>query len=330
MVWSERGIQLLSEKKRFVLTTHLSADGDGVGSQLALARGLKRAGREAIIINPTPLPENLKFLLRQGDEISVLGDIQDPWPHFSGAVGVILDMGAPDRLAGVLSLIRRCDSVLVIDHHPMDLEPGMEYLLDTSASSTGEVTLKILDQLGVPLSLDLAEPIYVAIYTDTGGFRYPGTTPQTHRLAARLLETGVDPQRSYTELFERLSQTRLRLTGEILSTMRLSPSGKVASMVLTQNTLDKTGARIEDGDDLVNYTLLVDGVLAGFYFKELGMDLTKVSCRSRGSFAINEFVGRWGGGGHAHAAGLRLEMSIAAAQNLILNEAESAVAGFSL
>lgn len=326
-IWSETALDLLRKGSRFVLTTHLSSDGDGVGSQLALARGLRSLGREVAVVNPTPLPENLRFLLAEEGEILTLDEVADPGALFTGATGVILDMGALDRLAGVLPWMRTCDAVVVIDHHPMTAQPGMEYLVDTTASSTGEVTWHLLEGLGVSMALPVAEPIYVAVHTDTGGFRYGGTTPATHRLAARLLEAGVDPQRAYTELYERLSCARLRLTGEILATLRISPGGCVASMVLTQEILAKVGARIEDGDDLVNYTLLLDGVRAGFYFKELGPNSTKVSCRSRGSFAMNEFVGRWGGGGHFHAAGLKLEMPLVEAIGTVLPEAERLLEG---
>lgn len=327
MTWNPRALELVRGGERFALATHISSDGDGVGSQLALARGLTKLGREVSIVNPTPVPENLRFLLSEPHEISILDDLTDPSGIFLGAVGVVLDMGAPDRLAGVLDWMRRCEALVVVDHHPMGEEPGMEYLLDTAASSTGEVTWRLLEALGVPLDLSLAEPLYVALHTDTGGFRYPGTTPETHRLAARFLEAGVDSQRVYTELYERISFDRLRLTGEVLATLRVSPGGKVASMHLTRELLEKARARIEDGDDLVNYTLLVDGVQAGFYFKEISEAVTKVSCRSRGDFAINEFVGRWGGGGHPHAAGLRLDLPLREAETLVLSEAARILEG---
>jgi phosphoesterase RecJ-like protein len=158
----------------------------------------------------------------------------------------------------------------------------------------------------------------VAVYTDTGGFRYPGTTPGTHALAGRLLEAGVDPQKVYTEIFERQTPRRLKLTGEVLSTLQVSPGGRVAWLQVRQGMVDRLDATWEDADDLVNFTLQIDGVVAGFYFKELEGGLTKVSCRSRGDFAIDRFVGRWGGGGHHHAAGLRIEMPIDEALALVV------------
>jgi phosphoesterase RecJ-like protein len=303
-------IDLLRSHRKFVLTTHISSDGDGVGSELALARGLWSLGCDVAVINPTPLPANLHFLLRHPKEIWILKELRDPERHFAGALTVVLDMGAFDRLGGMLNLARRSDGILVVDHHRMERVEGVRYLLDATACATGEVTARILEDLGIPLTRDLAEPLYVAIHTDTGGFRYPGVTPATHRLVAGFLEAGVDPQRVYTELYERVSALRLRLTGEILSTLRVSPGGRVAWIQVTQKMLRETGASFEDADDLVNYTLLIDGVSAGFYFKELGPAATKVSCRSRGAFPIDRFVSRWGGGGHPNAAGVRLDLSL--------------------
>jgi phosphoesterase RecJ-like protein len=314
----DREVQLFMEHRKFVLTTHISSDGDGVGSQLALARGLRWLGREVAVVNPTPVPANLAFLLRSPSEIKTPQDLADPERPFEGALTVVLDMGAFDRLGAVFKYVRASEGLLVIDHHRMEKAAGVHYLLDTQACATGEVTARLLDILGIPLTLDIAEPLYAAIYTDTGGFRYPGTTPATHALAGRLLEAGVDTQRIHTEIFERQRPQRLRLTGRILSTLEVSPRGKVAWMAVRRSMLDEVGANWDDADDLVNYTLQVDGVQAGFYFKELDTGLTKVSCRSRGDFSVDEFVSKWGGGGHPHAAGVRVDVPIDEAIRLLI------------
>jgi phosphoesterase RecJ-like protein len=318
---SERTLDLFRSHRKFVLTTHMSSDGDGIGSQLALARGLRSLGCEVKLINPTPVPENYKFLLESPGEIVTPADMKDRRSPFAGALTVVLDMGAFERLGAVLPLTRLSEGMVVIDHHRMDKKAGIQYILDTSACATGEVTARVLDALHVPFDRSIAEPLYVAIHTDTGGFRYPGTTPETHRLAARLLECGVDPQRVYTEIFERQSPVRLRLTGEILSTLKISPCGKVAWMFTNRAMLERAGAQWDDADDMVNFTLQVDRVVAGFYFKGLDTGLTKVSCRSRGDFPIDQFVSKWGGGGHPHAAGVRMDLPLQEALDLIIPEA---------
>lgn len=323
----DRAIQLFMEHRKFVLTTHVSSDGDGVGSQLALARGLRWLGRDVVVVNPTPVPANLAFLLKSPSEIRTPQDFADPERLFEGALTVVLDMGAFDRLGAVYKFVSKSEGLLVIDHHRMEKAGGVHYLLDTQACATGEVTAQLLDLLGVPLTLDIAQPLYVALYTDTGGFRYPSTTPATHALAGRLLAAGVDTQRVHTEIFERQRPERLRLTGRILSSLEVSPLGKVAWMAVRRSMLDEVGAQWEDADDLVNYTLMVDGVEAGFYFKELDTGLTKVSCRSRGDFAVDEFVSEWGGGGHKNAAGVRMKAPVDEAIRLLIPKAVAALEG---
>lgn len=323
----ETALALLRDHRRFVVTTHMSSDGDGVGSQLALARGLEHLGGEVACVNPTPVPPNLHFLMKAPSEILTPRDLPNPESLFRGALTVVVDMGAFDRLGSVLPLAKQSEGILVIDHHRLERQKMAQYLIDESACATGQVVHRLLTALGVPLALDIAEPLYAAIHTDTGGFRYPGTTPDTHRLAATLLEAGVDPQRVYTEIFERQTAARLRLTGAVLQTLRRSPGGKVAWIEVRQEMVRRVGAKLEDADDLVNYTVQLDGVVAGFFFKELDGEATKASCRSRGEFAIDRFVGRWGGGGHHHAAGLRIDLPIDSAERLVIQAAVEELEG---
>ena len=316
----ENALDLLRAHKKFVLTSHMSPDGDGVGSQLALGRALKGLGCDVTIINPSPVPWNLRFLLAYPKEITTPADWPSPARHFQGALTVVLDIGDFDRLGAVRPFLSAGDGILVVDHHRLERVDGVHFLVDTSACATGHVTARLLEKLGVPLSPEIAEPLYVALHTDTGGFRYPGTSPELHRLVAKLLEAGADPQKIYTEIYERLSEGRLRLMGEVLSTTTVSPGGKIAWIVLRQSMLGKAGARMEEADDLVNFTLQIDGVVAGFYFKELDNGRTKVSCRSRGDFAIDRFVSPWGGGGHRNAAGVRLDMPVDEAIGLLTSK----------
>jgi phosphoesterase RecJ-like protein len=318
-------VERLNSSHKFVITTHMSSDGDGIGSQLALARGLKSLGKEVALVNPTKVPENLRFLLRHPQEIVTPRDVASPEELFRSAWTVVVDMGAFERLGAVLPFSRQSEGLVVVDHHRLDQERGVVYLVDEGACATGEIVRKILAQLKVALTLEIAEPLYAAVLTDTGSFRYPSTTPRTHELAAELLAAGVEPQRVYSEIFERQSATRMKLTGAILSTLRLSPGGKVAWMEVRHEMIRRLGARMEDADDLVNFTVQIDGVVAGFFFKELGKRATKVSCRSRGEFPIDRFVSQWGGGGHLNAAGVRLDMAIDEAEELLIHESVKAL-----
>ncbi len=314
-------LEIFSTNERFIVTTHISPDGDGIGSALALCRGLRSLGKEVFILNHSKTPENLRFLLKDDSEIMGPDSLEpgfDPRDHFS----VVVDMGAFDRLGSVLPIIQRSKGILVIDHHIVDIPPGVSSLIDSSASATGEVVRDLLRRLNIKITKEIAEPLYAAIETDTGGFRFSGTTPSTHRLAAELLESGVEPSRIYSEIYEKQSAVRLKLTGKVFSTLWISPGGKIAIMELRREMLSKLGARIEDGDDLVNHLMTIDGVKAGFYFKELGPDKTKISCRSRDKkLDLGVFLSEWGGGGHAFAAGLLINENIETSKRIIVDKA---------
>ena len=314
-------LEIFSTHERFIITTHISPDGDGIGSALALCRGLRSLGREAFILNHSKTPDNLRFLLKDDSEIVGPGSLPsgfNPGGYFS----VVVDMGAFDRLGSALPVIQKCKGILVIDHHIVDIPTGVSSLIDSSASATGEVIHDLLSRLNIKMTKEIAEPLYAAIETDTGGFRFSGTTPSTHRLAAELLALGVDPSRIYCEIYEKQSAVRLKLTGEVFSTLWISPGGKIAIMELRQEMLLKLGARIEDGDDLVNHLMTIDGVKAGFYFKELGPEKTKISCRSRDKMLdLGVFLSEWGGGGHAFAAGLLIDKNIETAKRYIIDKA---------
>lgn len=313
-------LSIFTEKRAFIISTHISPDGDGIGSALALSRGLRALGKNVVILNHSKTPKNLHFMLLSNEEIitpALLPADFDPREYLS----VVVDMGAFDRLGSVLPIIEKTAGLLVIDHHIVEIPEGVSSLIEPSACATGEIIFELLKLLKIHLDRKLAEPLYAAIETDTGGFRFSGTTPRTHILVAELLKTGIDPGRIYTEIYEKQSAVRLRLMGEIFSTLWVSPKGKLACMELRHSMLNKLGAQIEDGDDLVNYLMTIDGVEAGFYFKELSPGRTKISCRSRNGLNLGEFLAEWGGGGHAFAAGLLIEKDIETSKRIIINKA---------
>ncbi|HPA26069.1 MAG TPA: DHH family phosphoesterase, partial [Acidobacteriota bacterium] len=163
-------LSFLKENDSFVITTHISPDGDGIGSALALSRGLKTLEKKAIIVDHSPTPSNLKFLLEDDSEIIQPAGLPrgfNPEDHFA----LVVDMGAFDRLGSVLPIIQRCKGMLVIDHHIVDIPEGVHSLIDPGACATGEVIYKLLKRMDLRITRQIAEPLYAAIETDTGGFR---------------------------------------------------------------------------------------------------------------------------------------------------------------
>lgn len=310
--------ELFLRNDNFVITTHISPDGDGLGSALALKRGLESINKRAFIVNHSKTPKNLSFLLKSPSEILSLKEYQEKEVK-DEFVSVVVDMGCFERLGDVISLIKKGKEIVVIDHHIVQVPENVFFLINTKASATGEVVFYLLEKLGISLTKDIAEPIYTAIETDTGGFRFSGTTPQTHILVSKLLEKGVKPSYIYRELYEKESPIRIKVMGEVFSTLQLTPKGQIAFMELKQSMLKKLGAKIEDGDDLVNYLMIIEGVEVGFYFKEIDSSHTKVSCRSRGNFNLDNFLSKWGGGGHPQAAGLLMKENISTTKSIIIS-----------
>jgi phosphoesterase RecJ-like protein len=300
-------LQILREGEGLVLTTHVNPDGDGIGSEIALAEWLSGQGKEVHIINHSPTPEIYRFLDPES-RIQTFNPERDAETIASAAIIVVLDTNHPGRLGSMESDILESPGIKIcIDHH-LDPAPfAHHYLLDDDATSTGEIIYRLVtaDRRSDP-GPRIAQALYCAIMTDTGSFRYPRVDPETFRIAAHLVECGADPVAIYSEVYQKWSTSRVHLLGEMLAGLELSEGGGLAHVTVTQEMLSRTGTTEEDTDSFTNYPMSVDGVLAGILFLEL-QDGLKISFRSRGEIPINELAKEFGGNGHRNAAGARIE-----------------------
>ena len=300
-------LPILHEGRRFVLTTHINPDGDGIGSEIALAEWLSTQKKAVSILNHSPTPEVYKFLDPEA-RIRKFSRERDEGTIASADVIVVLDTNNPARLSSMEPFVLASPAVrLCIDHH-LDPEPFAQYeLLDDDATSTGEIVYRILMKLqGTDLPPRIAQALYCAIMTDTGSFRYPRVGPETFRIVAHLVECGADPVTLYSEVYERWSNGRLHLLGEMLAGLQVSAGGVLAHVTITQEMLSRSGTREEDTDNFTSYPMSIAGVVAGILFLELP-DGVKISFRSRGEIPINELAKEFGGNGHKNAAGARVE-----------------------
>lgn len=317
-----RVLDLFKSENNFLITTHISPDGDGIGSELALKRALESLGKNVFIVNHSEVPKNLKFLLKDEGEILNVKDFLSLNFDISKFVSIVVDMGSFERLGDVYDIIKKTKRIVVIDHHIVVHPLNVIGLIELNASATAEIVFNLIKKICKKITFEIAEPLYVAIETDTGSFRFSQTTSRTHRVVSELLKYGVSPAKVHAELYEKEKPVRLKLMGEVFSTIDLTESKKIAFMELRQEALKKLNAKIEDGDDLVNYLMLLEGVEVGFYFKELSENETKVSCRSKGKINLDTFLSQWGGGGHPQAAGVRLKLNIEDAKKTIIKKAE--------
>jgi len=302
----EQAIDLFEQSNSFVLTTHVNPDGDGLGSEIALAEWLSSQAKNVHIINYSATPEIYLFLDAH-DRIGRYDPSRDN-PLFAAAdVIVILDTNQPERLRTMQQPVLDSRATkLVIDHH---LEPhpfADHYLIDADATSTGEIMYRLLSRLShEALTPLVAQNLYCAIMTDTGSFRYPRVDSDIHRMVADLIDRGADPVSIYSNVYERWSNGRIHLLGEMLAGLQTSEGGMIATVSVTQDMLRRTGTAEVDTDNFTVYPMSVQGVLIGILLLEL-KDGIKLSVRSRGEIPINELAKEFGGNGHLNAAGARL------------------------
>ena len=298
----ERLAAVLRPGLRVALSTHINADGDGCGSGTALARLLAQRGLKPFIVNPTPWPGMYRFLLGN--------DVIDRSPEGASAlrdadVLIVEDISDVKRLGTLAETVRKLTiPKLVIDHHlPSDEPPSDITLSDTSACATGELVFDFASVLGLELTAPIAQSLYAAILTDTGGFRFSNTTPRCHAIAAALLAAGVDPEEMYTRIYASAPIGRLQLLGEALETLAIDREHGITWISVASGALERHEVRSEDLDGIVEHARSVSGTRLALFFRDLGHGKVKVSFRSTGVVDVNRFAKQFGGGGHAKAAG---------------------------
>jgi phosphoesterase RecJ-like protein len=218
--------------------------------------------------------------------------------------------------------------VACIDHHVSSgvLPPGPRYL-DSGAAATGELVFELAMANGWPLLEPAARGLYVAILTDTGGFRFSNTRPRTLRVAAELLEAGVDPEEIYLEVYARAPEGRPRLFAEALQTLVVEPEHGLAWVTVPPGAIERLGVSSDDLDGVVEFPRSIEGVRMALLFREVSQGRVKVSLRSIGDVDVAAFAKRWGGGGHTKAAGVALAGSMAEVQSTVLQAARSYLDG---
>ena len=306
------------------LSTHLNADGDGCGSETALARMLASHGLVPRIVNPTPWPEMFDFLAN---------GIDDQTPRGSKALKdidllIVLDISDVKRL-GVLTETVRALTIpkLVIDHHIDSDEPaGSIVVSDTTACATAELVYDMAMVMGWEITPAIARSLYTGMLTDTGGFRYSNTTPRCLAVAAQLLACGVDPEDMYTRIYASAPAGRVRLMADVLGSLQVDESVGLSWLSMGPDALEKHTVRAEDLDGIVEHARSIAGTRMALFFRDLGHGKVKVSFRSTGSTDVNAFAKQFGGGGHAKAAGALVAGGLGEVRDKVVDAARKALA----
>ncbi|CAN5902089.1 bifunctional oligoribonuclease/PAP phosphatase NrnA [soil metagenome] len=306
--------------RRVALSTHLNADGDGCGSESALARILAARGLEVRVVNPTPWPDMFDFLL--GSEFANM--------TAKGARGlkdidllIVLDISDVTRLGNLTDAVRALTvPKLVIDHHVASDDPaGPHGLSDTTACATAELVYDVAQVLGCEITPAIARALYTGMLTDTGGFRFSNTSPRCLAVAAQLLAHGVDPEEMYTRIYASAPAGRVRLMADVLATLQVDEAHGLTWLSMQADALEKYSVKSEDLDGIVEHARSIAGTRMALFFRDLGHNKVKISFRSIGTTDVNAFAREFGGGGHAKAAGALVTGEFAAVRDQVVERA---------
>lgn len=311
--------ELVEGGRRFAVTCHLRPDADALGSAFAFAVILRELGKEAVVYTVDPPPRVMGFVP------GVEGVLREP-PEGPFDACFVMDAAAqplvPPRPEGLEG------PVVIVDHHAAHDDYGDLVLREPDACATGLVVIRLMRELGIDaIPPEAAWPLYAAIASDTGGFRYSSTDPETHRVAAQLLELGVDPWLASSYLFERWEPQRMRLLASLLQGLELDLDERLAVLRVTQSQLAELGADDQMVEGMVNYGRMLDGVEISALLWEQPDGSTKISLRAGGDADVSWIAKTLGGGGHRAAAGANLAADLDAARARIGELARRVLAG---
>ncbi|MCG8449388.1 MAG: bifunctional oligoribonuclease/PAP phosphatase NrnA [Pirellulales bacterium] len=316
---------LIEQHHSFLLTSHCRADCDAIGSELALALILKSLGKQVQIVNGDPVPEHIRFLDPQG-KVKVLGEDVEPTQLTDSDALIVLDTSAWMQLGPMADVVRRfAGRRIVIDHHVSQDDLGAEVFKEETAEATGRLILELGEALGVKITPEIATPLFAAIATDTGWFRFSSVTEKTFEALAKIVAAGVRPPEVFSALYEQHSLPRLYLRGRILDRVQADVDGRLLSTHVTSQDFQETGAKTTDTEDAINMLHSVAGCEVAVLFVELDEAKTKVSLRSKTDFDVQAIAAQFGGGGHRAAAGVSFPGKLDEARQQVLGALHAAL-----
>ena len=295
--------EAIREHDRFLLAVHENPDGDALGSLLAAKLTLDALGKDSVMFLPgqAPLPAEYKFMPLEEVRRELPDDVEE-------RVLFALDCANESRLGSGQEAIDRAQLVLNVDHHHDNSRFGNVNVVVADASSTGEIVRDLMDELGVPLTPELAEAIYIALVTDTGRFQYANTTPKALRLAAELVEAGADVHRVFQSIYESVQLAKLKLLARALERAQVYEGGGIVVSYLLKTDFAEVGAAEPYSEGIIDFLRAVEGADMAALIREPpapGRPARRISLRSSSDEVDVSAIARASGdgGGHRQAAG---------------------------
>lgn len=309
-------IELIEKNHRFAITSHIRPDGDSLGSSLALCWILRSLKKDAEIIMCDNVPHAYSKL--PGTEmVRVISDIDREYD----AVFVIecSDVSRP----GIPSL--NTQFVVNIDHHSTTMLFGDLNWIDSTAAAVGEMIYNLAKAIGARITPEVASCVYAALLTDTGSFHFSNTTERTFKIASELVRHGAQPAKLSQAIFYNYPYAKIRLVGDVLSTLQRDESGRIAWITMSKEAMDSLGATEDDSDGIITYPLTVGDVEAVAFFREMGNSTYRISLRSKNRVNVARIAELFGGGGHCNAAGFTINADFESLSKDVIQKLKEAV-----
>jgi bifunctional oligoribonuclease and PAP phosphatase NrnA len=318
--------QFLARHERFLLTTHVNPDGDAIGSEIAFAYLLRQQGKQVRILNDSPTPRAFDWLAAAGP-VEVYDEALAETRFAEAGALVVIDTGNRQRIGRLSAhLDRHAIAIAVVDHHVSHDGFGQVNVIEPECAATAVLVHELLLEAGIAPDARAAEALFVGLATDTGNFRYSNTDARALRMAADLVEWGVDAADVAARVHQVASPGRLRFFGEALAALEMRMGGQLAVVEVSPEQFERHGLVGADTEGLVDMPRAIEGVEAVALFSEVEPGKVKVSLRSTGRVNIDGVCSRLGGGGHPHAAGVMLRGSREQAKARVLPDLERLLA----
>lgn len=300
----------LIEADKILLYTHVLMDGDTLGSSVALCKALRKKGKTAYILIEDSIPAYLAFLDKEYCTFDC-NVIDKP------DICISVDCSDIDRFVKRKKKFLEGKLSICIDHHTTNNFFADLNYIDQHASATGEIIFKLIKLMDVEIDVEMAEALYTAITTDTGNFQYTNTTKNTHLIAAKLFDIGIDLERVSVELYQNIRHEKLKITKLVLNTIEMLCNGKANIAYVTKNMLETSGATMDETEGIIETLRNISGVEISAFLKESDENEIKVGFRAKTYGDVAAIAMSFGGGGHKKAAGCTLNTSMDTAIKLV-------------
>jgi len=303
--------EIFLNRDNIVISTHMDADADGLGTEIALSRYLAGKGKNVLILNSDPTPPSLQFLDEEGS-IKHLGE--NGWEEPLGNAELFIGVDLTDfrRLGPLFEFIQTGEfETVTLDHHPFAGNSGSVFadyrVIRPDACATGEIIYDLVQLDTDVIPTRIALPLYVSIVADTGSFRFSNSTARSHVIAADLISTGIEPRKVYKKLFEAYTLNRMKLLGRALSELKVSGCGSIAWLTVSKRMMEEAGCFNGETDGFADIPRTLADVKLSILFRENLDGTVKLSFRSEDPVNVYRLARNFGGGGHGAAAGALVE-----------------------